>query len=163
MQRVTPGASSLLTGASVTVGGMDVRPALTAAVAVALVAVAALTLLPAGSGGWAWGSPAVELHWYLTGLDSRATVVQLFGNLLLLAPPAAVAVLRWPALRSPGVLAAVALAAGAAIETLQWVLPLGRVVSPLDALLNATGAVAAGLLVAGAARAVRGVPTARRG
>ncbi|SNR81867.1 hypothetical protein SAMN04488107_0028 [Geodermatophilus saharensis] len=46
-------------------------------------------------------------------------------------------------------LVAVAVATGAAIETLQWALPLGRVVSPLDALLNATGAVAAGLLVSG--------------
>ena len=128
-------------------GGMDARPALTTGTVVALAAVAALTLLPAGSGGWDWGSPAVELRWYLTGLGSRATVLQLLGNLLLLAPLAAVAVLRWPALRSPAVLLAAALATGAAIETLQWALPLGRVVSPLDALLNATGAVAAGLLV----------------
>jgi hypothetical protein len=34
----------------------------------------------------------------------------------------------------------------------QWLLPLGRVVSPLDAVLNATGAVAAGLVVAHARR-----------
>ena len=45
-----------------------------------------------------------------------------------------------------GRLAAVGLATGALIETLQWMLPLGRVVSPVDALLNATGAVIAGLL-----------------
>jgi VanZ family protein len=44
--------------------------------------------------------------------------------------------------------ASLALASGTAIELLQRVLPLGRVVSPLDALLNATGAVVAGLLVA---------------
>jgi hypothetical protein len=31
---------------------------------------------------------------------------------------------------------------------LQWTLPLGRVVSPVDALLNATGAVITGLAVA---------------
>jgi hypothetical protein len=37
---------------------------------------------------------------------------------------------------------------GAGIELLQWALPLGRVVSPLDAVLNATGAIATGLLVA---------------
>ena len=39
-----------------------------------------------------------------------------------------------------------ALAAGASIELLQWALPLGRVVSPVDALLNAAGAVVTGLL-----------------
>ena len=128
---------------------MDTRPVLTTGVAVALAAVAALTLLPAGSGGWEWGSPAVELRWYLRGLDSGTTVLQLLGNLLLLAPPAAVAVLRWRVLRRPAVLVLAAVAAGAAIETLQWALPLGRVVSPLDALLNATGAVVVGLLVSG--------------
>jgi hypothetical protein len=62
-------------------------------------------------------------------------------------------VLRWPVLGRPGPLAAASLAAGAAIELLQWALPLGRVVSPLDALLNAVGAVAAGLLVTRTRRA----------
>ena len=33
--------------------------------------------------------------------------------------------------------------AGTSIETLQWLLAIGRVVSPVDALLNATGAVLA--------------------
>ena len=120
---------------------------LTTALAAALVVVAALTMLPAGD-GWAWGSPAVELRWYLTGLDSPTTVWQLVGNVVLLTAPAALAVLRWPQLGRPGPLAAAALAAGTAIELLQLALPLGRVVSPLDALLNATGAVRAGLLVA---------------
>jgi hypothetical protein len=128
---------------------MDTRGVLTTGTAVALAAVAALTLLPAGSGGWEWGSPAVEVRWYLAGLDSRTTVLQLLGNLLLLTPLAALAVLRWPALRRPGPLVAAAVAAGAAIETLQWALPLGRVVSPVDAVLNAAGAVAVGLLVGG--------------
>jgi hypothetical protein len=40
------------------------------------------------------------------------------------------------------------LATGTGIELLQWLLPLGRVVSPLDAVLNATGAVLAGLATA---------------
>jgi hypothetical protein len=133
---------------------MDTRPVLTTGAAVAFAVVAALTLLPAGSGGWEWGSPVVEARWYLGGLDSRTTVLQLLGNLLLLAPLAAVAVLRWPVLRRPAVLAPAAVAAGAAIETLQWALPLGRVVSPLDALLNATGAVVVGLLVGGLSGAV---------
>ncbi|HYO35839.1 MAG TPA: VanZ family protein [Geodermatophilus sp.] len=128
---------------------MDTRRVLTTGAAVALAAVAAVTLLPAGSGGWEWGSPAVEVRWYLAGLDSRTTVLQLLGNLLLLAPLAALAVLRWPVLRRPAVLVPLALAAGAAIETLQWALPLGRVVSPVDAVLNAAGAVAVGLVVGG--------------
>ncbi|MGY1883711.1 VanZ family protein [Blastococcus sp. SYSU DS0753] len=115
----------------------------------ALLAVAALTLAPEGT-GWAWGSPAVELRWYLGGLDSGATVLQLLGNLVLLVVPAALAVLRWPALGRPGRLVLAATATATAIELLQWALPLGRVVSPLDAVLNAAGAVAAGLLVAAA-------------
>jgi hypothetical protein len=118
-----------------------------------LAVVAALTLLPQGS-GWSWGSPATELHWYVTGLDSPTTVLQLIGNLGLLAGPAVLAVLRWPALARPGPLAAAGLATGTAIELLQWAVPLGRVVSPLDALLNAVGAVPVGLLVARVRRAV---------
>ncbi|MGY1787403.1 VanZ family protein [Geodermatophilus sp. SYSU D00698] len=140
------------------------RSLLSAALAVALTVVAALTLLPTGDAGWAWGSPAVEAHWYLAGLDSPATVRQLLGNLLLLTPVAAVAVLRFPVLRRPAVLAGAAVATGAAIEVQQWLLPLGRVVSPLDALLNATGAVAAGLLVTALVSPLAGgVRVTRRG
>jgi hypothetical protein len=123
------------------------RAALTALLVASLVAVAAVTLDPRGS-GWSWGAPAVELRWYVSGLGSAATRVQLLGNLALLTLPAAVAVLRWPSLGRPAVLAGMSLAAGAAIELLQWVLPLGRAISPLDAVLNAGGAAAAGLLVA---------------
>ena len=144
------------------------RSLLSAALAAALALVAVLTLLPAGGGGWAWGSPAVEAYWYLSGLDSGATVLQLLGNLLLLTPVAALAVVRFPALRSPAVLAVVAGAAGAAIEVLQWLRRLGRFVSPLGGLLNAAGALAVGLLVAalvspGAGRARGGFAAARRG
>ena len=129
------------------------RRLLSAALAVTLAVVAALTLLPQGD-GWAWGSPASELHWYATGLDSSTTLLQLIGNLGLLTAPAVLAVLRWPALGRPGPLAAAALATGIGIELVQWALPLGRVVSPLDALLNAVGAVLAGLLAARMRRAV---------
>jgi hypothetical protein len=112
------------------------------------VAIAALaTLTPEGT-GWAWGSPVVELRWYLTGLGSAATMIQLIGNLGLLAVPAALMVLRRPTWGHPRMLTAVFLTAGICIELLQWALPLGRVVSPLDAVLNATGAVASGLFVA---------------
>ena len=129
------------------------RRLLSVGLAAALAVVAALTLLPQGA-GWGWGSPAAELRWYAAGLGSTTTVVQLAGNLALLTAPAVLAVLRWPALGRPGPLAAAALASGTTIEVLQWALPLGRVVSPLDALLNAAGAVVAGLLAARLSRAV---------
>jgi hypothetical protein len=121
--------------------------ALTAALAAALALVAVVTLLPTGQ-GWAWGSPLTELRWYTSGLGSADTLVQLAGNLALLAVPAGLAVLRWPALGTPGRLLGAGLATGSSIELLQRLLPLGRVVSPLDALLNATGALVAGLLMA---------------
>ncbi len=126
----------------------DHRRGLDAALLLAALAVAWLTLTPAGGSGWAWGAPLTELRWYATGLDSEATVLQLVGNLALLVPLAVLAVLRRPRLGTPPRLAALAVAAGAGIELLQWALPLGRVVSPVDAALNATGAVAAGLVVA---------------
>jgi hypothetical protein len=122
------------------------RRALDVGLAVTAAVVVLLTLLPEG-GGWAWGAPLAELRWYATGLDSPTTVLQLVGNLLLLTPLAVLAVLRWPALRAPGRLASASGVAAGGIELLQWLLPLGRVVSPLDALLNAGGAVAAGGLV----------------
>ena len=116
-----------------------------------LTLVAALTLSPQGT-GWAWGSPTAELRWYVTGLGSPDTVVQLVGNLALLALPAAVSVQRWPALGRLPRLASAGLATGTAIELLQRLLPLGRVVSPMDALLNATGAVLAGMVTSQAVR-----------
>src|SRR3954471_1141552 len=90
-----------------------------------LLAVALVTLTPRGS-GWAWGSPLVEARWYLTGLESPATVLQLGGNVLLLVVPFGLAAARWPALGHVRLLAALSLAAGTTIEFLQWVLPLGR-------------------------------------
>jgi hypothetical protein len=137
-------------GTSGTLGHPGHR-AWTAAFAASLAVVAVLTLIPEGH-GWAWGSPISELRWYLTGLGSPATMLQLTGNLSLLAVPSALAVLRWPALGRLPRLAGVSLAFGTGIELLQWALPLGRVVSPVDAVLNAIGALAAGLLVAHAGR-----------
>jgi hypothetical protein len=140
---------------------MPSRSALRAALAVSVAVVVALTLLPAGSGGWAWGSPSVELRWYATGLTSGATLLQLTGNLVLLVVPLALAVRLRPALGRFSRLAWLALATGTTIELLQWALPLGRVVSPLDALLNAAGATAAGLVVARAARPQAAASTGR--
>lgn len=122
------------------------RRALDAGLAGAAAVVVLLTLVPDG-GGWTWGAPLAELRWYATGLGSTGTVLQLVGNLLLLAPLAVLAVLRWPALHAPGRLVLASGATAGGIELLQWLLPLGRVVSPLDALLNAAGAIAAGGLV----------------
>ena len=114
--------------------------------AAAVLVVAALTLTPVGT-GWAWGAPLAELRWYATGLDSPATVLQLLGNLCLLAVPAGLVVHLWPAAGRFSRLVALAAGTAAGIELLQWTLSLGRVVSPLDAALNAAGAVVAGLLV----------------
>jgi hypothetical protein len=121
--------------------------------AASLGAVVLITLTPRGS-GWAWGSPPDEARWYLTGLDSPTTMLELIGNLLLLVLPFGLAAARWPVLGRVGLLAGLSLTAGSTIEFLQWMLPLGRVVSPLDAVLNATGALATGLTVAHA-RAMR--------
>ena len=112
-----------------------------------LCAVAVATLTPEGT-GWAWGSPLTELRWYTTGLGSTATVTQLVGNLALLTVPAVLLVALRPALGRPRRLFATMLGLGVGIEVLQWALPLGRVVSPVDAVLNAAGATAAGLLFA---------------
>ncbi|NNH21976.1 VanZ family protein [Pseudokineococcus marinus] len=120
----------------------------------AAVLTAAVTLTPVGE-GWAWGAPREELRWYLAGLDHPGTLVQLLGNLLLLAP-LALAVHRLEGrVARPRVLVALALATAASIELLQLVLPLGRVVSPLDATLNATGAVLAVVVAEALATAAR--------
>ncbi|TFV67027.1 UNVERIFIED_ORG: VanZ family protein [Bacillus sp. AZ43] len=127
------------------------RRTLDLALVAALAVTAVLILSPAGS-GWSWGAPLTELRWYVTGWESGATRLQFLGNLLLLVPLAVLAVLRWPALAAPHRLVPAALAVAGSIELLQWALPLGRVVSPLDALLNAAGAVLAGLAAAVATR-----------
>jgi hypothetical protein len=132
------------------------RPGLQVLLGISLAGVSAVTLTPEGT-GWTWGAPSRELRWYATGLGSSATLLQLVGNLSLLVLPAALAVLVWPSLGRPARLVAAALTAGAGIETLQWALPLGRVVSPVDALLNAVGAMTAGLLVSSFVPSARGL------
>jgi hypothetical protein len=89
--------------------------ALGPAVLLAVLGVAVLTLAPTGRPGWAWGSPLLELCWYVTGLDRSTTLLQLLGNLVLLAVPTALAVLRWPAFRTPLRLAALVGAAAGGI------------------------------------------------
>ena len=72
--------------------GTSTRAILHALLVATLLAVAALTLTPEGT-GWSWGSPVTELLWYARGLDSAATLQQLVGNLGLLVVPAGLAVL----------------------------------------------------------------------
>ena len=117
------------------------RRRLDAAMLVARALEALLTLLPQG-GDTVWAAPLAELRWYATGLSSEAKLLQLTGNLLLLAPLAVLATLRWPG-ASPLRLGGAAVAVAVGIEVLQWALPLGRVVSPVDAGLNTVGAVLA--------------------
>ena len=142
------------------VGGAVTAPPrrLDAALAAAAALVALLTLLPQG-GATAWGAPVDELRWYAGALTSEATLLQLAGNLVLLAPLAVLAVLRWPALGTPRRLAAAAVGVAVGIELLQGLLPLGRVVSPVDAALNTVGALLAGG-AASLASAPSRVPTA---
>lgn len=115
------------------------------ALLLSLGAVASLTLSSAGT-GWAWGAPLQELQWY-AALSGQART-QLVGNVLLLTPAAAAATLLWPQLAARPYLPGWTIAAGVTIEVLQWLLPIGRVVSPVDALLNAAGAAAAAFATA---------------
>lgn len=127
--------------------------ALTLQVALVVTALCAATVVFTARGtGWTWGDPSSELLWYATGLADPQTAAQLLGNLALLAPTATCAVLLWPRLVTDRLLVRYGLAAGTGIETAQWLLPLGRVVSPVDAALNATGFVLAGRAVSALAR-----------
>jgi BD-FAE protein len=77
---------------------------------------------------YAWGESAGGHLAALLGLTAGDP--ELEGDVGVTGPSSAVA----------------AVAAGTGIELLQWALPLGRVVSPVDATLDAAGAVAAGVL-----------------
>ncbi|SDO33055.1 VanZ like family protein [Klenkia soli] len=103
-----------------------------------LAAIALITLLPRGT-GWAWADPASEIAWYLHNPWGPTAFTQWFGNLVLLTVPAALATVWWPG-RVRLVVGVAALTA-VAIETLQRLLPLGRVVSVVDVGLNVVGAV----------------------
>ena len=122
--------------------------------------VAAVTLTPVGN-GWAWADPLDELRWYLADPTAPSVLTQWAGNVLLLVVPAGCAVHIWPQLGRPGTATALAVTSASAIELAQWLLPLGRVVSPLDAALNAAGAVAAAMAVRLLSGGEAEVPSAR--
>ncbi|ROP26973.1 VanZ family protein [Pseudokineococcus lusitanus] len=132
------------------------RRAATSALVAALAATAVLTLSPTGA-GWTWAPPVEELRWYAAGLGRPGTLVQLLGNLLLLVPAALAASRLRPGPAHVPALVASAAGVAVAVEVLQLVTAAGRVVSPVDALLNTAGAAAA-VVVAAAVT----VPSRRR-
>jgi glycopeptide antibiotics resistance protein len=87
--------------------------------------------------------PFSEVPWYLYALDPFDAFVQIVGNLLVFAAFGAAAPVRWR-LRL-GSVAALAAAGSAGIETMQYVLDIGRTTATDDVLLNTTGAVLAAL------------------
>lgn len=105
---------------------VDRRTGPDAALGLGAPAVAWLTRTPAGGSGWEWGAPRTEQRCYGNGLGSEATVQQLVGNLLLLAPLAVLAVSRFPRLSTPPRPAALAVPAGTGLELRRWALPLRR-------------------------------------
>jgi glycopeptide antibiotics resistance protein len=72
-------------------------------------------------------------------------LAQVVGNLLFLAAFGFLAPIRWSALAGAGRLLAAGVAVSATIEIVQYGLDVGRVSSVDDVLINATGALLAGL------------------
>ncbi len=102
-----------------------------------------LTLLPGGSVGAVPGRvslvPLRDLFTLLAG-DPVTATVQIVGNLLVFAALGFFAPLRFAALASVPRILALAAGCSILIETLQHLLPLDRVSSVDDVLLNAAGA-----------------------
>ncbi|WBB65722.1 VanZ family protein [Micromonospora sp. WMMD812] len=89
--------------------------------------------------------PLRDLADLLTG-PPATVVVQVVGNLLVLAALGFFAPVRVAALAGAGRLFLLGAAGAVLVESLQYALDLGRVSSVDDVLLNATGAALAGLL-----------------
>ncbi len=127
--------------------------------------------IAAGTAPWIWmiltpgtGQEGVNL---IPFADLAAVVrspwetafVQVGGNLLVFAALGALLPVRTARMASPARVAAVAGAASLLVETLQYVLRLGRFSSVDDVLINTAGAVAAALITRRWwARAVTGEP-----
>lgn len=103
-------------------------------------------ILTPGSGqeGVSWW-PAQDLGWIATE-SSQTVLVQVGGNLLVFAALGALLPVRSPRWASAARVAAVAATASIVLETLQYVLRLGRYSSVDDVLINTMGAVLAALV-----------------
>jgi glycopeptide antibiotics resistance protein len=99
--------------------------------------------------------PVRGLAGMLTG-DPRTAVIQIGGNLAVFAAFGAFAPMRWRL--NVWTVALLAAAGSLLLETLQWVLDLGRVSAVDDVIVNALGAALAALL----ARRWRSAPAPSR-
>ncbi|TDC63357.1 VanZ family protein [Actinomadura sp. GC306] len=107
-----------------------------------------LTLTPVQDNGQAGGNtdPGRSLRFYLDRPIKEA-VLQVGGNLALLAPLGVLLPIVWTTLRGPIRLALVAAMLSLAIEGVQGMLVMGRAFDIDDVILNVTGVVLAYLLL----------------
>ncbi|MEU0564471.1 VanZ family protein [Nonomuraea sp. NPDC005983] len=89
--------------------------------------------------------PFNDLTW-LVRAPWETAFVQVGGNLLVFAALGALLPVRTARMASPGRVAAVAAACSVTVETLQYVLRLGRASSIDDVIINTLGAVLAALI-----------------
>ncbi|GAA0558384.1 hypothetical protein GCM10009546_20550 [Actinomadura livida] len=107
-----------------------------------------LTLTPVQDNGQAGGNtdPGRSLRFYMDRPIKEA-VLQVGGNLALLAPLGVLLPIVWTTLRGPIRLAIVATVLSLVIETVQGMLVVGRAFDIDDVILNVTGVVIAYLLL----------------
>jgi hypothetical protein len=105
-----------------------------------------MILTPRPSPGWRELVPIVPVVEQFRD-DPPKALAELFGNLLVFAAFGFFGTLRWNLSIWP--VLGIAAAASALLETLQWLLDLGRVSSVNDVLLNAAGAGLASLVARG--------------
>lgn len=107
-----------------------------------------LTLTPVQDNGQAGGNtdPGRSLRFYLERPASEA-ILQIGGNLALLAPLGVLVPIVWTTLRGPIRLAFLAGMLSLVIETIQGMLVMGRAFDVDDVILNVTGVVIAYLLL----------------
>jgi hypothetical protein len=104
-----------------------------------------MILTPRSAPRQVWLVPLSDLANQLITTSPAQMVIQAGGNLLVFAGLGFFAPVRFAALARPVRLLALGAAGSALVETLQYVLDLGRVSSVDDVLINAVGAALAGL------------------
>ncbi|MER7460491.1 VanZ family protein [Micromonospora sp. NPDC126480] len=104
-----------------------------------------MILTPRDAAGGVDLVPLRDLTELFTG-TAATVVVQVVGNLLVFAALGFFAPVRFAALAGPGRLFLLGAVCSVLVESAQYLLDLGRVTSADDVLLNATGALLAGLL-----------------